>query len=52
MSIDALKQSEQQSNSDAEARWNERQKRALTADPDVASPESGDTTENKDPSGG
>ncbi len=47
MSADILKQSDEQRDQDADDRKRERRKRALGANPDVPSPEGGDTTEDE-----
>ncbi len=47
MSADTLKQSDERRGNDAEDRKRERQKRALGANPDVPSPEGGDTSEDE-----
>ena len=52
MRVDIFEQSDKQPSSDAEARKRERRKQALGANPDVPSPESGETGEDEDTDSG
>ncbi len=52
MSIDVQEQSEERSSSDAQARKQARQHRALDAEPDVSSPEGGETAQDNSPDSG
>ena len=48
MSADILKESGDQTSNDVKDRKRDRQQRALGANPDVPSPESGDTSEDEE----